>query len=114
MDGGNEAIRKAARGLEAGLLRQMLRAMEKAQLEDGLFGGGAEGKTRAAAFELMLSEMLAEREPLGLAEQIAEQLEREEGGAAALGSLRDPSPGWSDIFRWGAQETPESADEYGG
>ena len=114
MDGGNEAIRKAARGLEAGLLRQMLRAMEKAQLEDGLLGGGAEGKTRAAAFELMLSEMLAEREPLGLAKQIAEQLERQGGTAENIDPARDLSPDWSDIFRWETQESPDSADEYGG
>ncbi len=113
MSGDDAAIRKAAQGLEAGLLRQMLRAMEKAQLEGGLFGAGAEGKTRAAAFELMLSEMLAEREPLGLAEQIAEQIEQQ-GGAENIDSERDFSPDWSDIFRWETQESADSADEYGG
>ena len=115
----SEAIRAAARGIEAALIRQMLRAMEKAQLENGLFGGSPAGKTRGTAFELMLSEALAESEPFGLASQIGQQLATGqtrgeslrsvagEGGADPGGSL----PDWSAFFRWEAQETPLTADE---
>lgn len=115
----NDAIRAAARGIEAALIRQMLRAMEKAQLENGLFGGSSAGKTRGTAFELMLSEALAESEPFGLAAQIERQLTagrvseesissvEGEAGVDAGGSL----PDWSDFFRWEAQEPLPAADE---
>lgn len=80
-----DPVREAARGFEALLLRQMLQAMQKAQLESGLFGKSAGSGTRQAAFDLMLTEALAETEPLGLAEQIQGELqERPEGDRKLL------------------------------
>ncbi|RMG47390.1 MAG: hypothetical protein D6718_03685 [Acidobacteria bacterium] len=69
-----EAVRRAARGLEAVLLRQMLAAMERAQLEEGLFGRSAGAGARQTTFEILLTEALAEAEPLGLAPRVAEEL----------------------------------------
>lgn len=71
-----DAIRRAAIGLEAALFHQMLEAMEKAQLDEGFFGQGAAAGTQQTQFELLLSQALAERGPLGLADQIADQLSR--------------------------------------
>lgn len=115
----NDAIRAAARGIEAALIRQMLRAMEKAQLENGLFGGSSAGKTRGTAFELMLSEALAENEPFGLAGQIEQQLAAGRVSEETLSSVEGSGgadsgaslPDWSDFFRWEPQEMPRAADE---
>ncbi len=71
-----EAIREAARGLEGALLREMLTAMERAQLEDGLFGKGPGSGAIQSAFELLLTEALGESEPFGVADRIADQLAR--------------------------------------
>jgi Rod binding domain-containing protein len=69
-----DALRRAAQGLEAALIRRMLQAMEKAQLQSGLFGGSSAGKTRQTQFQMMLSEALAEQEPFGISEAIVRQL----------------------------------------
>ncbi|GAB4368072.1 MAG: hypothetical protein Kow0062_01010 [Acidobacteriota bacterium] len=71
---GREEALRAARGLEAVLIRQVLAAMERAQLEHGLFGQGPGTGTMATTFELLVSEALAERAPLGLADRIVDQL----------------------------------------
>ncbi|UCF66052.1 MAG: hypothetical protein JSV80_09590 [Acidobacteriota bacterium] len=69
-----QAVRQAARGFEAMLLHQMLTAMQRAQLENGLLGSGTGAGARQTAFELLLTEALAESEPLGLAGRLAEEL----------------------------------------
>jgi Rod binding domain-containing protein len=84
-----EAIREAARGLEAALLREMLTAMERAQLEDGLFGKGPGSGAIQSTFELLLTEALGETEPFGVADRIADQLARA-AGAPAADSAGDP------------------------
>lgn len=77
------AIRKAARGWEAVLMRQLLSAMEKAQLEEGgFFGQQTTFGAHQTTFELFLSESLTENGPLGLADKIAEQLIRARSGLA--------------------------------
>ena len=72
----SEAIRKAARGLEAVLIREWVGAMERAQLESGMLGKGTGSGTRSTTFHLMLSDALAAEEPFGVANQIAEELSR--------------------------------------
>lgn len=74
------AIRDAARGLEGALLREMFTAMERAQLEEGLFGKGPGSGAIQSTFELLLTEALGESEPFGVAEQIAAQLSRARTG----------------------------------
>ncbi len=76
-----EAIREAARGLEAALLREMLTAMERAQLEDGLFGKGPGSGAIQSTFELLLTEALGETEPFGIADRVADQLAGPAGDA---------------------------------
>ena len=83
---------RAARGLEGLLIRQMLVAMERAQLEHGLFGSGPGSGTMATTFELLVSEALARRAPLGLARQIADQLAGAPGRSARVADLAGPSP----------------------
>ena len=83
---------RAARGLEAILVRQMLAAMERAQLEDGLFGKGPGTGTMATTFELLVSEALVEDAPLGLARQVAEQLVGDAGGRATVEALAGSIP----------------------
>ncbi len=120
-----EQVREAARGLEAVLLRQLISSMEKAQLDGGFFGRSAGSGARQTTFELLLSQALAENEPLGLAEKIAEQLAPGEdaGGslrqAAALagevpfGDLLDGRPSSFENFRVGTQGGGIPADEKG-
>lgn len=84
-------VRRAARGLEEVMLRQMLAAMERAQLENGLFGDGAGAGARGTAFQLMLSEALAAREPFGLAERVASQLGQDRRAADQLAELAAPA-----------------------
>lgn len=75
-------LREAARGLEEVLLKEMLSAMTRAQLEHGgFFGGGSDGGTRQTSFELLLSQSLAQAEPLGLADRIAGEVAAMQGGA---------------------------------
>lgn len=104
MDAGNpishDAIRRAARGFEAALVRRMLEAMEKAQLQSGLFGGSAEGKTRQTTFHMILSEAIAETEPFGLAEAVTRQLG---------GEPDETNPGKK--VRKNAQDPPIRSDE---
>ncbi len=83
---------RAARGLEAILIRQMLAAMERAQLEDGLFGRGPGTGTMATTFELLVSEALAEDAPLGLARQVVEQLAGDTAGRTAVEALAGSLP----------------------
>ena len=116
---------EAARGLEAVLLHQLISAMEKAQLDGGFFGKSAGAGARQTTFELLLSRALAENEPLGLAEKIAEQLvPGEDGGdslrdAAALAGgvslegLLDGRPSFSENFRVGTQGGGIPAEEKG-
>jgi hypothetical protein len=88
-----EAIRRAARGLEEVLLKQMIDAMVRAQLENGgFFGDGSAGGTRETTFEIMLSQALAERAPLGLADQLAGQLARDPAALAAAQGAGGPDP----------------------
>ncbi|MBP7146471.1 MAG: hypothetical protein KBD01_02925 [Acidobacteria bacterium] len=86
------AIQKAARGLEAALLREMFKAMQRAQLEEGsFFGGSGEAGPRSTLFEVYLTEAIAEREPLGLAAKIADQL-TPSGPAASPGASGASKP----------------------
>lgn len=87
-----EEARRAARGLEGLLIRQMLVAMERAQLEHGLFGQGPGSGTMATTFELLVSEALADRAPLGLARQIAGQLSGSHEVLARVEDLAAPTP----------------------
>lgn len=74
-------LRQAARGLEAALFRQLLEAMQKAQLEEGgFFGQQSTFAAHQTTFELFLADAMAENGPLGLADQIAEQLSRSRAG----------------------------------
>ena len=91
------AIRRAAQGLEAVLVRRMLQAMEKAQLQGGLFGDSSAGKTRQTQFQMLLSEAIAKQEPFGIAEAIGQQLgERVEtsrtGAKESEPPLKNPQP----------------------
>lgn len=81
-------IRQAAQGLEAELLRQMLHAMQRAQLENGLFGASAGSGARQTAFEMLLTQQLAALEPLGLAAQIEQQLAGRIGAVQPLPATR--------------------------
>ncbi len=121
-----QRVREAARGLEAVLLRQLISSMERAQLEGGFFGRSAGSGARQTTFELLLSRALAESEPLGLAEKIAEQLvpggdggERLRRAAALAGEalpagLLDGRPPFSGNFRVGTQGGGIPAEEKGG
>jgi len=120
-----EEVRRAARGLEAVLLQRLISSMEKAQLEHGFFGRSAGAGAQRTAFELLLSQALAEAEPLGLAAKIAEQLAPGEDGAdrlrAAAAAARglplpealDGVPLSSGNFRVGAQGGGIPAEEKG-
>ena len=120
-----EQVREAARGLEAVLLRRLISSMEKAQLDGGFFGKSAGSGARQTTFELLLSQALAENEPLGLAEKIAEQLAPGEdaggslrqaaalAGEVPLAGLLDGRPSFSGNFRVGTQGGGIPAEEKG-
>ncbi len=117
-----ERVREAARGMEAALVRQMLSAMERAQLEEGLFGSGPGAGAWQTAFQMFLSEALSEREPFGLAEGIADELLRGREGRAGAGlpdgpagaelmlGVADGSDGFL-FFREGTQAEPKVTDK---
>ncbi len=108
-----EQIREVAQGFESAFIRRMLDAMQRAQLNEGFFGSSATGKTRSAQFQAVLSDLLAESEPLGLAEQIRAEL-TEQMGTDGGEKRAAPPPDWFNIFRWEAQEAPDDAEESGG
>ena len=87
-------LREAARGLEEVLIKEMLSAMTRAQLESGsFFGQDVSGGTRETTFEIFLSQALAQQEPLGLADGLASEIGRDPGAArTAAGTARfDPA-----------------------
>ncbi len=109
-----QAIRKAARGFEAMLLRELMSAMEKAQLEEGGFFGASSGfAAHQTTMELYLTEALAEREPLGLADDIARQLSRTDsfdlsrGGAQVSAAAAEKTLGAACIAGLALGKTPE-------
>ena len=111
-----DAVRKAARGLEAVLIREWVSAMEKAQLESGVFGKSAGAGARSATFHLLLSEALGENEPLGIAGKVAEALTNPEQDETRkneinkyLSLLGESAP--LDVLGVGAQVDLYPADE---
>jgi len=115
-------VEEAARGLEAVLLRQMLAAMEKAQLESGLFGTSPGSGALGTAFDLMLTEALGESAPLGLASQLASNLEGRQDQLNQLLEAGNPDlyelvheldfrPSGFDLFQSGAQESSAPSEE---
>ncbi len=108
-----EKIREVAKGFEAGFLRQMIDAMERAQLDEGFFGSSAGSKTRQTTFQLLLSDALAQDGSLGLADQITEELTKDISKLSGEKTTA-PSPDLFNIFRWEAQEVPAEAEESGG
>ncbi|MBI3768956.1 MAG: peptidoglycan DD-metalloendopeptidase family protein [Deltaproteobacteria bacterium] len=76
-----------AREFEAILVAQIIGAMRKTVSSTGLFGGGDSGANKVldGAFDQELARSIAKDAHLGLAEQLAAQIERHQHAAAAAG-----------------------------
>ena len=72
------ALRQAAQGLEAMLLRQMIGAMRAGSVGDALTGSNAQNQFRDMLDARLADTIAAQGDGIGLADQIARQL----GGAA--------------------------------
>jgi Rod binding domain-containing protein len=110
-------LRDASRGLEEVLIKEMLSAMSRAQLESGgFFGADATGGTRQTTFEVFLSQALAETEPLGIADRLAVEIGRDPAAARAAAGTATFDPAGL-VFRnltLGAQVEPGPAEKEGG
>ncbi|HEU4402765.1 MAG TPA: rod-binding protein [Candidatus Polarisedimenticolia bacterium] len=69
-----EKLRAAAEAFESLFVRQMLKTMREAQLEDGFFGGGSEASSYEAMFEEHMSEALSVRSPFGIGRMLEQGL----------------------------------------
>ena len=118
-------LRKAAAGLEEVLIKQTLETMAKAQLENaGFFGQGSAAGTEETQFEMLLSRALAEKTPLGLADQLADQLagrqgldaarQAASGNLAVLAAAQGAAGGNAKDFTPDPQVRRAASDEHGG
>lgn len=82
-------LREAAEAFEAILVRSLLEAMRRAQLDEGFFGDGPGASTYEAMFEEELAGLIARHSPLGIADALeARWTGSERGAGAALEALR--------------------------
>ncbi len=96
---GRKSPLEIAREFEALLVAQVIGAMRKTVASTGLFGGdSAANKVLDGAFDTELARNITKNAKLGLAEQLAAQIEHHEHAAAPLsGTALDPvTPGDGD------------------
>jgi flagellar protein FlgJ len=74
-------IRQAAEAFEALFVQTLLARMRQAQLRDGFFGNGPGSVIYEGIFEQHLSEVLARRSPLGIADLLEASWKRDPEGA---------------------------------
>jgi murein DD-endopeptidase MepM/ murein hydrolase activator NlpD len=88
---------EVAREFEAILVAQIIGAMRKTVSSTGLFGGGDSGANKVldGAFDQELARSIAKDAHLGLAEQLAAQIERHQHAAAPAGDAT-PAQGTAD------------------
>lgn len=73
------ALRKAAEGFEAVMLRQMITSMRKAKLADDMFGSSATDNFREMA-DARTADSIAAMRQFGIADIIEKQLTQKVGG----------------------------------
>jgi len=66
-------LRKAAQSFEALFVQMMVQRMRDAQLDEGFFGQGAGSSVYEGMFESYLSDDLAQKSPLGIADMLLQQ-----------------------------------------
>ena len=91
------ALRQAAQTFEALLVQMMVRAMRRAQLQEGLFGKGAGSDVYEGWFDRHLSERLAGGSPFGIARALEESWTRDP-------SSRPPAPALREVAARAAAE----------
>ncbi|MFC1561264.1 rod-binding protein [Candidatus Latescibacterota bacterium] len=67
-------LRKAAEGFEAIFVRQMLKSMRSTLTSGGMFGSGSVGEIYSDMMDNAISEKIAERGDMGLADIIYKQM----------------------------------------
>src|SRR5437660_1082340 len=86
---GHKSPLEIAREFEALLVAQVIGAMRKTVASTGLFGGdSAANKVLDGAFDSELARSITKNAHLGLAEQLAAQIERREHGATSADGQR--------------------------
>ena len=63
-------LREACKGFEALLIHEMMKSMRKTIPKSGLMGGGAEEKIYEAMYDQAVSDVLADRGALGVADML--------------------------------------------
>ncbi len=71
-------LRKAAVAFEGIMVQMMMKEMQNAQLENGLFGDGTGTDIYQSLFNQHLSERLSEGSPFGIADMLMEQWTRDQ------------------------------------
>ena len=91
---GHKSPLEIAREFEALLVAQVIGAMRKTVASTGLFGGdSAANKVLDGAFDSELARSITKNAHLGLAEQLAAQIERREHGATSADGETAAAPG---------------------
>ncbi|MCR4403515.1 MAG: rod-binding protein [Firmicutes bacterium] len=97
-------LREACEQLESVFLEQLLKEMRRTVQRDGLFGGGRGEDWFQSMFDQEISEAMARRGGIGLAEIIYRQLSRQAALPSQLGGHR---PSGSGLNLSGAEESSE-------
>ena len=70
-------LRKAAEAFEGILVQMLMKEMQNAQLDEGMFGGGAGSDIYQGLFNQELSSRLADGSPFGIADMLVDQWTRD-------------------------------------